>query len=94
MSSSPAFDDIMDALARLRIAFLKNGMSAPVSIELGTVRDADHFRYITPPEMAMFQPRMGETQADAEWVCNIQGVEVRMPAQWRSERHGKPPRLV
>lgn len=81
-----AFTDIMNALMRLRIAFLKHNMAAPVSIELGSIRDGDKFRYMMQRDQVMFQPRMGETHADAEWVCNIQGVEVRLPAQWRIDQ--------
>lgn len=85
---SEPFDDIMNAIARLRVAFLKHGMEAPKSIELGGHKDESWFRYMMPRDMVMFQPRMGDTKADAEWVCNIQGVEVRLPAQWRASRDG------
>lgn len=88
-----AFDDIMRAVFNLRMAFLKHGMEPPVSIELGSQRDSDTLRHSMPRDLILAQPRMGETRADAEWVCNIQGVELRMPAQWRLERDGKS-RLV
>ena len=88
-----AFNEIMSAIYQLRIAFLKHGMSPPVSIELAKDRDTDWFRYNLPPHLALAQPRMGETRTDAEWVCNIMGMEVRMPAQWRKELDGRS-RLV
>ena len=84
-----AFKEVMNAMQRLRVAFLKCGMNVPVSIELGTVRDGDIFRHRMPREYVLAQPRMGETKADAEWVANMFGIEVRMPAQWRRERDGK-----
>lgn len=88
-----AFEDIADALYRLRVAFKKHGMEAPVSIELGSYRDKDAFLYLMPRDLVLAQPRMGETQQDAEWVANVMGIEVRMPAQWRVE-FGKGSRLV
>lgn len=84
-----AFADIMDAIARLRIAFLKHNFDAPKSIELGSLRDGDAFRYMMPLDMFLAQPRIGDTAQGAEWVVNVQGVELRMPAQWRRERDGK-----
>lgn len=86
MEKDEAFSDIMDAIARLRIAFLKHGMSAPVSIELGNVRDKNAMMYCLPREMVAFDMRMG---GDPEWVCNIQGVEVRMPGEWRMDAGGR-----
>ncbi|MGL5735271.1 MAG: hypothetical protein ACRCYS_10440 [Beijerinckiaceae bacterium] len=87
--SGEQFDDIMNAVMRLRIAFLKHDFAAPKSIELGSIRDGDKFRYLMPRDMFVEQPRMGETHKDSEWVVNVQGVEIRMPAQWRIERDGK-----
>lgn len=89
MADGQAFDDIMNALYVLRAAFIKNGMKPPISIELGDRKDGDFFRYTLPREMAMMHPRMGDTKQDAEWVCNIMGVEVRMPGQWRYGPDGK-----
>jgi hypothetical protein len=91
MNGNPeeAFADIMNAIARLRIAFLKHNLSAPISIEIGSLRDGDALRHLMPRDMFLAQPRMGETKQDAEWVANIQGVEIRMPAQWRRELNGK-----
>ena len=86
---SEPFDDIMDAVCRLRIAFKKHGMEAPISIELGHVKDADWFRWSMPKDMVMFKPRMGVDEDRPEWVCDIQGVEVRMPAQWRGVKVGR-----
>lgn len=85
MDDKQPFDDIMEAIFNLRTAFIKHSMNPPISIELGHVRDATRLRYMLPSEMAMVQPRMGETKDDAEWVCNIMGVEVRMPGEWRWE---------
>ena len=87
MDTEAAFSDIMDAIARLRIAFIKHGMSAPVSIELGNVRDKNALMYcILPRDMVLVDMRMGEI---AEHVCNIQGIEVRMPGEWRADRGGR-----
>lgn len=74
---------------RLRIAFLKHGMQPPISIELGHVKDGDWFRYSLPKDMALATPRMGVDSDSPEWVCNIMGVEVRMPAQWRGTKAGR-----
>lgn len=87
--SERAFNDILDALYRLRAAFLKNGMKPPISLELGSLPDSDRFRWLMPHDLVMAQPRMGESKADAEWVCNIMGIEVRMPAQWRRDLKGR-----
>lgn len=84
-----AFADILDAVYRLRKAFIKNGLQPPISIELGDPRDSTHFRYMLPKDMALAQPRMGDTEKDAEWVCSLMGIEVRMPGQWRSGPDGK-----
>lgn len=89
MSDSAQFDDIMDAIWRLRTAFIKHGMEPPISIELGHVKDSDCFRYALPKDMARAQPRMGVESDNPEWVCNIMGVEVRMPAQWRGTKAGR-----
>jgi len=88
MAGEP-FDDILDAISRLRAAFLKHGMQPPISIELGHMKDGDWFRWAMPKDMVMFQPRMGVESDNPEWVCNIMGVEVRLPAQWRGEKHGR-----
>jgi len=32
---------------------------------------------------------MGVERDNPEWVCNIMGVEVRMPAQWRGTKAGR-----
>lgn len=88
MSESP-FDDIANALFRLRTAFVKHGMEPPVSIELGHVKDADWFRHAMPRDLVVAQPRMGVDEDNPEWVCNIMGVEVRMPAQWRGTKAGR-----
>ena len=82
-------EDILDALYRLRVAFKKHGMEAPISIELGSHRDKDTFRHSMSRDLVMAQPRMGDTLQDAEWVASVMGIEVRMPAQWRYERDGK-----
>ena len=89
MADKTAFDDVMEAIARLRIAFIKHGMKPPASIELGHVKDGDWFRWSAPKDMVMFQPRMGVEKDNPEWVCSIQGVEVRMPAQWRGTASGR-----
>jgi hypothetical protein len=89
MSKEQQFDDIMEAIARLRIAFIRHGMQPPISIELGHVKDADWFRWSMPNNMVMFNPRMGVEKDTPEWVCNIQGVEVRMPAVWRATTTGR-----
>ena len=78
-----AFDEIMRAFHNLRAAFLRAHLSAPKSIELGDFRDGDVFRYYMPKDMFLAQPRMNEN--DPEWVVNIQGIELRMPARWRQE---------
>jgi hypothetical protein len=89
IDADAAFSDIMNAIAKLRIAFLKHHMDAPISIELGSIRDGDAMRYLMPKDMFMATMRMGETPQDAEWVANIQGIEIRMPAQWRRGHDGK-----
>lgn len=83
------FYEIMDAIMRLRIAFKKNGYEAPVSIELGHYRDKDRFLATAPRELLLAQPRMHDDPQQAEWVCNVQGIELRLPAQWRIELDGK-----
>lgn len=85
---STAFDEIADAIWRLRAAFIKNGMKPPVSIELGTAQDGYVFNHLMPRDMVLSQPRMGVERDDPEWVCNIMGVEVRRPAEWRCVRGG------
>lgn len=81
-----AFYDIMNAVGHLRRAFVRRNMSPPVSIEIGSIEDSYAFRCYMPKDMVLAQPRMNDK--DPEWVCNIQGVEIRMPAQWRSELGG------
>lgn len=88
MSDQQAFDEIADAINRLRRAFLRNGMKAPVSIELGDKRDKDAFVYLMPRDLVMTQVRTWHDPANPELVANIFGVEVRMPAQWRLKRDG------
>lgn len=89
MADKQPFDDIMEAIWRLRTAFIKHGMEPPISIDLGHVKDGDWFRWSLPQDMAVAQPRMGVEKDNPEWVCNIMGVEVRMPAQWRGTKAGR-----
>lgn len=84
-----AFDDVFNAIANLRIAFMRHGIEPPKSIELSTYKDKDIFLHKMPRDMVLAQPRMGETRKDAEWVANIMGVEIRMPAQWRTDLDGR-----
>lgn len=88
MQPDEAFADIMDAIAKLRIAFLKHNLSAPISIEMGSLKDGDALRYMMPKDMFLAQPRMGDATQGAEWVANIQGVELRMPGRWRRDQRG------
>lgn len=84
-----AFTDIANAFMQLRVAFIRNGLEPPAAIELGSVKDGDYFRYAIGKEMIIAQPRMGVDRDNPEWVCNIVGVEVRMPAAWRREAKGR-----
>ena len=81
-----AFREIADAVYRLQRAFIRAGMKAPVSIELAAIDDSDRFRYTMPRDLVMAQPCMDKN--DPEWVANIMGMEVRMPARWRADRKG------
>jgi hypothetical protein len=83
------FDDITKAIWQLRAAFLKNGLQPPVSLELGTPEDGYKFMHLMPRDLVMSQPRMGLDEDRPQWVCNLMGVEVLRPAEWRSERGGK-----
>jgi hypothetical protein len=85
-TESVSFNDVLQAINQLRRAFIKNGMPAPISIELADHESVNWFRYSLPTEFALAQPRMGETREGAEWVANIMGMEVRMKAQWRADR--------
>lgn len=84
-----AADDIIDAVYRLRIAFKKHGMEPPVAIELGAPKDGSIFRHLMTREMIHSDPRMGVDKDNPAWVANVMGIEVVMPAEWRSERGGK-----
>lgn len=84
--SEEAFQDIAGAIGRLRHAFLKHNMQPPKSIELGSIDDGYAFRHYMPKNMVMIEPR--QSGDDPEWVCNIMGMEVRFPGQWRSRERG------
>lgn len=88
MEQREPFDEIANAIHRLRIAFKKLGLEPPVAIELSSIRDGDKFRHLMTRDMILAQPRMGVEQNDPEWVCHIVGIEVRMPAAWRQELKG------
>lgn len=89
MVDKTPFDDVMEAIWRLRTAFIKHGMNPPISIELGHVKDGDWFRWSAPTDLMLAQMRMGVDKDNPEWVCSIMGVEVRMPAQWRRTKDGR-----
>ena len=81
MTDQDTFHEIADAVHRLRRAFIRAGMKAPVSIELGSHEDKHRFLYVMPRDLVLAQPRFDKPHP--EWVANIMGMEVRMPAQWR-----------
>ena len=84
-----AFDDISSAIFQLRKAFLQNGLKPPTSLELGSPEDGYKFMHALPKDMLKNQPRMGVDQNNPEWVCNLVGLEIRRPAEWRRDINGK-----
>ena len=88
MSDQKAFDEIADAVHRLRRAFLQHGMEAPVSIELGSIRDKNRFLGLMPTDLIRAQARTWHDPARPELVANMLGMEIRMPAQWRRLENG------
>ena len=84
------FDDIMKAVWQLRVAFIKHGLQAPAAIELGSYEDGMRFRSMPNKDLMRFDATAtAKGMSDPEWVGNLMGVEVRMPAQWRSDLKGK-----
>ena len=68
MDDKQPFDDVMEAIFRLRTAFIKHGMEPPISIELGHVKDGDWFR-ATLGRRGVFVQRFGEELRGFENVC-------------------------
>ena len=86
MTDQDTFHEIADAVHRLRRAFIRAGMKAPASIELGSIEDKDRFLHAMPRDLVLAQPHLDKPHP--EWVANIMGMEVRMPGQWRVNSNG------
>lgn len=78
---------IGEAILKLRKAFLTAGLKPPVSIELGHHVDGTKLRCLLPPDLYLSQPQITDSP-DPQWVCNIMGMEVRYPGQWRARERG------
>ncbi len=74
------FEDLSKALYGLRVAFHKHGLEPPTSLEVGTRKDADRMMFSLPPEFARAKIEMRDGTEPAVF-CNIQGFEIRFPAQ-------------
>ena len=87
--SDKAFNDIANAIFRLRVAFMRNGLNPPKSIELGDFEDSDKFRrlMLMQSDMVLMQARQ-PPEGNPEWICNIAGVEIRMLGRWRMQERG------
>jgi hypothetical protein len=81
------FDDIANALMRLRAAFKRHGLECPVALELKTRRDGDHLRHMVGRDMTYSQPQMGRGQ-NPDIVINLVGFEIRYPAEFRARERG------
>lgn len=80
-------DEIADAIMRLRLAFQRQGLNAPISLELGSNEDVSRLRAMARPHVRQaFRPSMERDKP--EIVGEIAGMKVRAPATWMPLRGG------
>lgn len=79
------FTDIAEAIYRLRRAFKKHHLEAPVAIELGSHEDMMRLRDCVPAEYLNVGPMLLERPS---LVANIAGVDIVAPAQFRARKRG------
>jgi hypothetical protein len=81
-------DDIVDAIARFRVAFLRENMEPPMAIYLSTHKEGMRFlSYMCGSNFwttMVGDPRLGQPVETADGIymeVEIMGMKVRWPAQ-------------
>ena len=82
IQSEEAFNDIANAVMRLRAAFIQHGFKPPKSLEMESHQDGDLMRHILPRDMIAAHPTQSlRDENDTDIMFNILGIEFRYPAK-------------
>lgn len=89
MTESTFFDDLANAIYRLRVVFLKHGLEPPKAIELGSIEAGQKFQLAIPKDMIASTFAINQREKpEPDVLIAFMGVEIRYPAQLRGRSGG------
>jgi hypothetical protein len=90
MSDDDFFNELANAIHKLRTAFLKRGLEPPLSIELGSIEAGRRFQLSIPKDMIAASFGFSQRdKPDPDVIIPFMGVEIRYPAELRNRPGGR-----